>query len=179
MKLRMLACLMITALAAAMPAEGKTVWPARGGTGDAYRVVECPKGQYLVGFQGRVGAWVDKLGILCASYLDEGRRGRINYKLTMYGGEGGAPTEASCPRGGFIFALDIAVIDATKYVSTVSATCFDGYKKKSTPGAMVFTGTGRGFRYQQSCPRGEMGTGVSIRYGRHVNSLGLVCDKLR
>ena len=43
--------------------------PLYGGPGGNYFRGECPKGSYLVGLDGRAGAWVDRIATVCAPWL--------------------------------------------------------------------------------------------------------------
>ena len=43
--------------------------PLYGGPGGNYFRAECPKGSYLVGLDGRAGAWVDRIAPVCAPWL--------------------------------------------------------------------------------------------------------------
>jgi hypothetical protein len=65
-------------LAAATNAAASDVPPSSlwGKPGGVYFRHPCPPGWYLTGFAGNVGAWIDRLKMVCAPWLlDEGRLG--------------------------------------------------------------------------------------------------------
>ena len=71
--------------------------PVSGGPGGNYFRAECPKGSYLVGLDGRAGAWVDRIAPVCAPWL----RGSQTFGAPSVGqsfgtSEGGQERHESC-----------------------------------------------------------------------------------
>lgn len=166
-------------MAAVVPAHARTEFPAVGGKGDKARPVECASDEYLVGFAGRLGLWIDRLQPLCAKVLPDGRRDSINDTIKASGGKGGSPAEFSCPADSFISSVTSSTFKGKgAYLSDITFTCYrplDGMIMTDKPRFGAGTGASG---YANSCPRGEIATGVNLRYGVHVNAFGLICDTL-
>jgi hypothetical protein len=163
-----------------VPAEARTSFPAQGGPGTQPATIECGDNEYLVGFSGRVGSWVDQLQPLCATISHDGRRGPINYDIRSAGGNGGSPAEFSCPSDSFISSTQ-ASITRDKQVYGIDFTCYRPLDGQYLSQTHFFGGTAVLYfetMAKEACPSGEIGTGVNIRYGKHVNAFGLVCDTL-
>src|SRR4051812_36553145 len=60
-------------------------------SGDISSVEMCSKGEYLVDFTGRAGAWIDRIGLRCAAVLPSGGMGEPHgTQGSGLGGGGGA-----------------------------------------------------------------------------------------
>lgn len=172
------ACSVALVIATCVPAGAKTVYPAAGGTGTATQV-ECDHDEYLVGFAGRTGNWVDELRPLCAKISSDGQRGPITDDNGVVGGTGGSRSQFSCPADSFIYAMKVFVRNKT-YVSTIRFDCYrprDGeFLQESVDfGVQTLPGGSQG---RKVCPSGEIGRGINVRSGQYVNALGLICDTL-
>lgn len=172
------ACAAALLFAAIVPAEA-TTFPAEGGTGNKARPVECGDNEYLVGFSGGIGLWIDRIQPLCATVLPDGRRGPINYDIVVSGGTGGSPAEFTCPADSFVSATRFFMFSAkTQAVSHIALTCYRPLDGQFTPNAATFGSTKGITPRTHTCPYGEIGTGINVRYGLHVNAFGLICDTL-
>lgn len=171
-------CAIVLALAAAIPAAARTSFPAKGGTGDHAMSIECGDGEYLVGFAGRVGSWIDRIQPLCAGISADGRRGSINYNIRTAGGRGGSPAEFSCPADSFIYATTATVRNGDQFLTKVAFDCFRPLDAQFPP-SVTFGGSSEGYVMgKETCSAGELGTGINVRYGKDVNAFGLICDTL-
>ncbi len=169
----------ITALSyfSSHPANAKTIFPAAGGAGDRSASLECPKGQYLVGFSGRVGAWIDKIQPICAEVLASGAWGHKTSDMPAKGGRGGTPSRFDCSEGSYISSTKANTISG-KQIANVEFKCYTPSNGAFAKDYRRFGGEGAYTpAKEQGCPSGEMAKGMSLRYGQHVNAFGLICAK--
>jgi hypothetical protein len=96
---RILAALLLVFGSVVTPgiAQARQVWPARGAAGDQGAQTECPNGQAAVGFNGRAGAWIDAVQLICARPLTTGGYEEAQPTGGLYGGAGGAPSRICDP----------------------------------------------------------------------------------
>jgi hypothetical protein len=176
--LAILASGLVAFLASNNATSAKTEFPAIGGAGDIANGSWCPQGEYLAGFKGRVGDFIDSIQPICAKVLPGGAWGALSYEQIRFGGGGGSPAEFSCPRNSFVSALDVYLTVNNRQVSQVYFQCY-------TPSNGVYSSTPirfggaikRGRSTNQACPSGEIGKGINVRSGKHVNALGLTCGR--
>jgi hypothetical protein len=158
----------------ASPVSARTVHGTYGGSGDAGVVDECSARRFLVGVRVRVGAWMDQIQIICqlrGTFLS------TSSPTPPRGGTGGGPVTLQCPSGTWVVGAHW-YITAGRQVLSLELTCAN--LQRGSERIIRVNGSGRspGYHYSRanSCPIGEAGTGFTIRFGRHVNALGLVCD---
>jgi hypothetical protein len=164
------------------------------GTGGDYFRIDCPNG-YMVGFQGRVGAWVDQLRIVCAPWLPNEREfGSSNAPEKKAGASGGGRlrSPAKCRDDSAIKAVEFRFTreDAGKgYLHSIPFECqavvgggptraFFGSTFERDECRPVLGGVGHlcaPLDYPQSCPDGELATGLHGNAGLFVDALGLIC----
>lgn len=167
--------LLAVALGVLAPAHAK-IFPAFGSPGDRGEIVMCPDGSLLTGFHGSRGGYgFGQLGIICSPVLPGYALGdRVS--LPARGGKPFELIDAYCDRDAGIRVLNIYLY--ARIVSGVRFYCVkpsDGSAAETenlsagdpTLAAQSWT--------EQRCPDNEYATGVSIRYGKDVNALGLVC----
>jgi len=183
------AAILLLLMGSGQPASA-TNFPAIGGSGDATAVDRCPPGMYLVGLKGRKGVWIDQVQIVCAPVTPavygagfdpnpvSGGTGRKWYG-PIRGGNGGAPVENGCWTGEVVTTAGFW-ISPSKQVISIYLPCspvgthaigrseagFEG--SRTAMGATELANT--------SCPAGETATGFTIRYGKAVNAMGLICE---
>ena len=170
--------------------QAKTVFPGGGSSGDASIREECPDNQYLVGFEGRAGSWIDQIVIICAPVGADGKVAKAAYQSPPRGGMTGGTVRVECSRGSAIKSMNFYYTSGRRQVSGFNYTCdpgrsggtFDGGDSRNRPssGFPIAPSSDLGSTYdrEQRCADDEVGTGLSISYGRHVNSLALICDTL-
>jgi hypothetical protein len=188
-----LAALAVIGLIGAVRQAQATVFPAQGGKGDRAEEYRCPAGYVLSGFYGQTGAWIDQIGLICSEVLPDMRLGRVT-RLHVRGGIGGSPTEQYCVPDAGIRQIRARllwkhVLENSRYlyVHTIQFTCArprDG----SPAGGGEFKGIDIGnqlnsdlndsWRTAELCPGNEYATGLNIRYGGHVNAVGLICETI-
>ncbi len=167
------------ALAFAPGVAHAKIFPVFGSPGDRGEIVMCPDGSLLTGFHGSRGRYgFSQLGIICSEVLPGYALGnRVN--LPARGGDMFEVIDAYCDRDAGIRALNIYI--RARIVSGVRFACV---KPRDGSPAETENLTGGDPTYaadqwtEQKCPDNEYATGVSIRYGRDVNALGLVCGQV-
>jgi hypothetical protein len=170
------------ALGSAIPAASKTVFPSQGSGGDRTDTDMCPQGQYLAGFAGRVGSWIDQIQIICAAQKPDGSFAAPNHYGPVRGGNSGSPQEKSCGDGSVIKSMAFVYTEQFRQVKWVDMKCFNPTSRQeskiSFDAAPDFGDASQQYNNLQECPNGEMAQGVNISSGRHVNGMGLICDRL-
>lgn len=162
------------------PLARATVFAILGGGGDRAEEVRCPDGHILVGFSGRSGHWIDQLGLICARVQIPGYTTHDVTTLPPRGGGGGVFSEKYCARNAGVRGIDLYLTDgAPLAVWKVGFSC--AFPANGSPAQGLVFGTSdfldnRGI--PQHCPHSEYATGVNIRYGKHVNALGLICSNI-
>jgi uncharacterized protein DUF4189 len=162
------------------------VFPAQGGAGDLQNAEECDKGEYVVGFKGRVGAWIDRLSPLCAPLLGLKRTPQMGSAKAKgaFGGSGGSPAQVECG-GGLIAGIEITLTNNNRMVYEIKFDCSAVQPNGST--AVVPAEAGKRFggeaslpqkRIKNECPAGEAAKGIQANWGQHVNAIGLICGTI-
>jgi hypothetical protein len=172
-----------------------TTFPADGGKGDRAEIYTCPANYVLVGFSGRTGAWIDKLGLICSEVFSPDYKTGHPTSLPQKGGNGGSPSEQYCTPNAAIRSLDIFSMSRSYHsglrpkvapytVGQIEFSCM-----RPATGQSVTSGMFGGDMFGrvkvddifyaghsvQACPGQEYATGLNIRYGQHVNAIGLIC----
>jgi hypothetical protein len=162
----------------AAPASAATTFPAIGSGGDAHFNDNCPAGQYVVGFKGRVGGWIDQIQLVCAPLLSDGSRGQtFTYVEPPRGGLGGAAQEFHCDAG-FFSAILVGMMEDNRQVKGVVGHCLSLHGGQKIEW-VDFEGKGTANDpIRQECPPGEMATGINGNYGKHLNAIGLICNAI-
>jgi hypothetical protein len=165
------------------------------GRGGPFRVM-CPGGSYVVGFEGRTGAWIDNFRIVCAAF-DASSRRFVNPRTTggTIGVSGsGGPSSARCPNGWAIARIKYQETKGdgpTNVGHSIGFTCgtaFSGeltnkhFGPLTTPeersSGGIFVGRFGADIVETPCPAFEFATGVHGRSGKFVDALGLICGPL-
>jgi hypothetical protein len=132
-----------------------------------------------VGYTGRLGTRIDRLGIRCAPILASGAMGAAHLNEgSGLGGGGGHQATFECAEGVINDIVIASTVDSRKVV-IVTSDCVDAVSEKRL-GAVYFGGDGDaiGPTNQQACRAGMAGTGLGIHFGKDVNAVGLICDPL-
>ena len=172
-------------------------WGSPGGT--AFRD-ECPKGSYLVGVDGRYGAWVDRIAMVCAPWLPAQQTfGATSVGKLRGASRGGNPPPRPTTCSGFgitnraVQALTVEILRSeNKLVQSVRGYCtslgppvstakwsfgsLTEYPEPSTPYPLYFPDDA--LRRTHVCPPGELAVGIHGRAGLFVDALGLICGPL-
>jgi hypothetical protein len=165
-------------LLALSSAEARTTYTPHGGSGDITNASVCPTGEFIVGFTGRSGLWIDHVKLRCA-LLGPGGRLEKAHTVGGAGGSGGGVANAECDRG-LIKSIVYWTTKDNRQVERISFNCFEPEFSRSA-GTKGF-GRNNGVRFEQFenfCPDGEAAVGLGHRWGTHLNAIGLICDTLR
>lgn len=172
-----------------------TVFPAEGARGDAAGELRCPRGHILVGMRGRAGAWLDQVALICRRFDPPNYTAGAQTTTGAVGGEGGTPVEAYCPRDSAIRNIGVRLaMDDGRLISPfgILFRCQQPRDGRITGdfsiGFIDWDPVGLEYfrpvqddpakQFIQSCPGNEYATGLSVRYGRHVNAVGLICEDI-
>lgn len=196
-RLAALASLVLATLsiASALPANA-TISEVMGGPGGGPFMLKCDSRSALVGFEARAGAWVDAIGIVCATVVDPktGRTAPQRMAQGMTGGPDGVRQESYCPAGSSIVGIGLAHTRGhglpRQYVNTVDLYC------QGNPGGKRCISSGQGcgsiapiirgpiisivkeYAFDQiGCPAGEVAKGIHGRSGKFVDAIGLICEE--
>lgn len=179
-----------TIVTGSSPSALATVFPANGGQGDRSELYTCPQYHVLVGFHGRTGAWIDQIGLLCAEFSSPSwTRGSL-VRQGVKGGAGGTPQEQYCAGDSAIREIRVTNLFDPRKMShrlarSVKFSCSTPRDGSVVAGSeFVSPSINYGMDLSsiqggaQSCPGSEYATGLNIRYGKHVNAIGLICGSI-
>jgi hypothetical protein len=169
----------------------ETDFPVIGGPGNGPFEDRCPPGEYLQGFTGFAGAWVNQIQIVCVRLGRSSATMQVGYVSQPYKGpprgefgEAAAVT-VLCTRGQVITGIKPLMTDGNRQVKFIAMSCGDGEGKydgrplfsgpNSNPAKDINLGPDR--PQMQWCPAGEAGVGVRGRYGVDLNAISLICFK--
>ncbi len=150
---------------------------------------DCEAGEYLVGFHGRAGVGVDRLGAMCASWdAGSGKLGPAHESdLVMLGlSHGGRPLTKVCPPNSAIGRIDyfIPTINGEQIAENLRIQCFSMEPDHRNAGYIEFRteGSGRSDDGQLvSAPLaicrkpGEIARGFAATTGTYVGLIDLRC----
>jgi hypothetical protein len=171
-----------------LPALSAELLTAQGGPDGNYFRTDCPSGHFLVGLEGRHGAWLDSVAPICARWASASNRLESAKAGKAAGGGGGAPGAARCPAGLAVSGLNFWVVvegrpQRSKHVRKPSVTC-DGPLEIQARQTVAFTAPGiSDFDDTRTspimggggCRAGQRAIGVHGLADVHINALGLVC----
>lgn len=174
---------------AASPAQARQDWPPIGAGGDATSAAECPEGQVLVGIYGRTGSWIDQIQAVCGVLYSDGSVGTIQRTGGVYGAFGGAETNKVCSDGSRVHSAVIRLTSDDRMVGHIQFNCvgrqgaygggFNFGSIANLERCITFIATTcsvEGAQTFQTCAN-EPAVGFTVRHGRHVNAIGLICDR--
>ena len=159
----------------------------RGGPGGKPFRFTCDDGSYLVGFEGVVGDWIDRIRPLCAPWSPTERSlGKAQAANVSFGDSSGGrfPFKERCPNNYIIVNLSMTFTyndDSDLFLDELSMDCsrVGGPPDSRSVDVRSLGGyqSGAYIRHPRLswCGDGEAATGVRGRSGRFVDALGLVC----
>ncbi|NWH07461.1 MAG: hypothetical protein HXY22_02230 [Alphaproteobacteria bacterium] len=174
-----------------------TVFPAHGGSGDSAEELRCPAGQLLVGLKGRTGYWIDQVSLICAPFDPQTYARGAFVEVGPRGGNGGSPAEQYCQGDSAVRQINYDMLTAGfngpgKFARRIEFAC-SRPRDGGSEGSAVFAGN---LAYSatvgmtvtnelvvsrpeiQHCPGNEYAVGLNLRFGKHVNAVGLICDQV-
>lgn len=159
-----------------------------GGPGGGYFRVTCPDGGYVVGLDGRTGAWIDGVRPICGIWDNASKRLRVTGPHRTYvGGPEGGPSSAPCPDGSIVTGMEFANTWSDKnphnagYVHHITIRCRavignDTVTRLYGPATRVEVPSGMLIlTANQECRNGEIATGLHGRAGTYIDALALIC----
>jgi hypothetical protein len=154
-----------------------------GAAGEIRNAMICYKrGEYVVGFEGRTGSWIDRIAIICAPLLPSGAMGKP-YTISGAGGGGGGPAGPVKCANGLLTDLAWHTMNGNGVVRNVNGLCKDPVSGANLgPPQVVFGpvgGVAYDADYSRKCPKGMALTGIRVNWGQYVNAIGIVCAKLK
>ena len=179
------------ALACTNLATATTDLPVYGSEGgEEFRWV-CSPGSYLVGIDGKTGAWVDRIAPICAPWQRNSQTlGRPSIGRSRGDSNGGISLHRTCRKAGVnnlavqSWTMLFLRSDNRQYlVRYIAAHCVSLTGSDDTSfwdfGPHTLAETRRGPYGQlppdQTCPAGEVAIGMRIRSGLFIDGLGLIC----
>ncbi|MGO1071116.1 hypothetical protein [Lysobacter sp. CA199] len=157
-----------------------------------YRI-ECPDQQVVVGFTGRVGAWVDHIAPLCAGWDANAQRLGPAVAQPRVGESGGGDAASRrCPDGMAVGAdYRIAYARDPRVLHSIEFTCvpvdgssgnrvarsFGSDSEISKPPLIPIpiTESGRGVVVENRCADGQLFSGIAGSSGLYVDHLLPIC----
>jgi hypothetical protein len=147
----------------------------------------CEEGSYLTGFEGHIGAWIDKVTIRCAkwnakAHTLEGSVSRIDLGFAGRSG-GGDPVEASCPSGSLIAGRWSTryTTDGGFVLHTIGFNC-TSHRGEGWGDDVVSINFGSDSESHSTqmlengrCGQGTVATGIEGRSGEFVDDLRIIC----
>src|SRR6185369_5617076 len=166
--------------------------PVQGGSGGGPFRIQCDPGSFVIGFEGRTGAYIDNFRILCGSFDASTRkiqpRGAV--PITIGTSNGGGPAPMPCPAGWAMHAIDYEET-MDHFVHHINFRCASPVTPENIwrtygpttpvakPKTFIFSkGSFLNMSYEQSCPAGQFAIGLQGRSGLFVDALGLICEPL-
>ncbi|MGC3974845.1 MAG: hypothetical protein QM771_10740 [Nitrospira sp.] len=187
------------ALGLALASSGSalaTDLPVFGGPGGSEFRAQCPNGSYLVGFEGKTGAWVERISPVCAPWL----RGSQTLGPPAVGQEVTTICRDSRSNTFAIHYMNVAVLkSANRLVQSIWAGCQSlttsplgsvrlefGARPPAPPGrdvgdqpeCVTCPDKSPPIYSNQVCPAGEAGVGIRGRAGQFVDAVGLICGPM-
>jgi Tachylectin len=182
--------LLILALWQALPSTASaTDFPLFGDTSHGtYGRAECPKGSYLVGFEGRSGGWIDQLMLHCAKQTADSKTVQGYTTVRPIGtSQGGVPRDKGfywCRPGNLLrwveFEMSYGDDGRAKYLGYIHGQCEDLQTSDQTL-RPFFGNSGSTVSSDpmitalHGCVGDEFATGLHFKAGEFIHAVGLIC----
>jgi hypothetical protein len=169
--------------------------PVEGGPGGGPFRIKCDGG-FVAGFEGRTGAFIDHMRILCSPWDGNARKllSPTALPITLGKSGGGGAAKSACPTGWALFEInfqntwrDEAIIN-TGFVHHINFKCapptgpetiwrlYGTDKPVAKPSG--FLGEMLLITSNSVCPPGQFAVGMHGRAGGYVDALGLICEPM-
>ncbi|MEJ0098145.1 MAG: SH3 domain-containing protein [Bauldia sp.] len=162
-----------------------------GGTSGVAFSTSCPANQYVAGFFGHVGSWLDNIGLTCAPAIGNTGFGAAVQTPQFFGGMGGGVTRSQCDAGTaarhlhYFVQYNDADYDSLQYIRGISYDCA---RADGTPASNKCFGVCHDGDHSatfvpgspdvdNNCAPGLV-TGLTGKSGQYVVALGALCGPL-
>jgi len=167
-----------------------------GGGGQPFRY-ECLSGQFIQGFSGDVGVWIDRLVPWCVRETTSGPYKDTNDTVTAGPQYGTAKADARgntwqygsaqtlCPTNAAVVGIDVGyTIDQDhriQFLQNVSLRCVligrpDVGVPPHTDGMTIHHFADGNTKFSAACNPGEFVTGITGRAGDALDAIGIICN---
>ena len=182
----------LTNVSAQAPGAAVAYLPPQGGNGGGQYKAQCGPTENLMGFELRVGTFIDAIRPVCVITYGATAIGNQVVSPTWNGGTGGHVERLLCPTSTPV-VISVAVgasgtVEDTSTVVLSAIHLFCGQavaaqKPAALPSAVFdapgSTGVGTFVGAPQVCPAGQVAVGVHGRAGTWVDAIGLICGAPR
>jgi hypothetical protein len=189
--MRLCARLYIFGLAGAVMLPGTALAQAEfttdpyGAQGDTGLDVRCSGDRYVVGVIGASGSNVDRIQLQCARLGSDGLALPADMTSVSVGGNGGAPTTVTCSAKAYVRSILVTLNQAKKQVRVLDADCGNAAGNGAgfaiggpREGVGLLPGSNYIWYRSWDCPANMAVTGLKVRYGQHVNAIGVICNAI-
>ncbi|HXO39141.1 MAG TPA: hypothetical protein VN872_10910 [Candidatus Acidoferrum sp.] len=183
---------MLANMNAQAPGAAVAYMPPQGGPGGGQYIAQCGPTENLMGFELRVGTFIDAIRPVCVVTYGATAIGNQVVPPTWNGGTGGHAEKLLCPASTpIVIAVAVGVSGTVEDISTVVVSAIHLYCGQAvaaqTPAALpsaVFDGPGSTrvgtfVGAPQVCPAGQVAVGVHGRAGTWLDAMGLICGAPR
>jgi hypothetical protein len=166
------------------PVQAASIGQCGGGGGSQSKTLSCPAGQYVVGVFVRYASYTDRIGVRCAAFDAQGKRGQLG--AFQYAGGTGGNFDASDTCSGNRGLIGLFT-RAGSYVDRVTMGICEvrkaggGFPVPSGQNASDFfnlaetVGFVGGRSCNLRCPNGEAIHRLIVRYGSWIDSIEAFC----
>jgi hypothetical protein len=173
------------------PGAAVSYLPPLGNQGGNQYQVQCGPMQNLMGFELRVGIYVDAIRPVCVVTYGAIATGDQVVAPNWNGDNGGHPIRLLCPTStpiviGIEASETLPNHQSTEFISAIHLYCGQAIPTQASPSlpSAVFDGqgnpdNGNGSLGHQTCPDGQVAVGVHGRAGTYLNAVGLICGAPR
>ncbi|MGH6616420.1 hypothetical protein [Sphingomonas sp.] len=157
-----------------------------GARGDNGLDVRCYGDRYVVGVIGASGTNVDRLQLQCARLGADGMALPADTTSVSVGGNGGAPATVTCSAKAYARSIMVTLNQAKKQVRELRAGCGNAAGEGAgfaiggpDEGQSLIPGNNYIWYRDWACPATMAVTGLKVRYGQHVNAIGVICTAIK
>lgn len=151
------------------------IWGASGGT-NSYNL-DCGSSGILVGVYGKLGFWVDQIGIICQLVKPDGTLGS-SYTRGPVGGQGGSSATARCQTGQAVGGVGVRSGSYIEYVHLLCWPWVSSTRRLNTSGPTWNKSFGQYSQQLQlfRCSDEKVGKALRGKHGSYIDSMQFVCD---
>ena len=183
MRLGIIAFLVAMMLPNMALAQTENRYDPYGSRGDAGTDLRCSPGSFVVGFAGFSGTNIDRIQLVCAKIGADGFALPSTETSALIGGPGGGPNSSACSPDTFLLAINVWLVTTKNQVYFIMGDCTRtrngvasalNFGAPWKPGGLFSPYPTREYK----CPVGMAITGLTLRYGKHINGAGAICGTI-